>query len=90
MRSEFSKSIRNPLIYVFIFALIFHFYYVSFNSTSIKPDATLYLAYARTLVLNGTFVSNVINNSISVFDPYYVTNGFIEHRFFPYIYPFSS
>lgn len=86
IKAEFCKSGKNPLIYIFIFIIITHFIYASFNSSSFLPDASLYFDVARTLVSHGTFGSHVINDELSPYDPYFVTNGFLEHKAITYVF----
>jgi hypothetical protein len=86
IKTEFVKSGRNPLIYIFVFTLMMHFIYTSFNSASFLPDAALYFDVARTLVSHGVFGSHVINDQLSPSDPYFVTNGFLEHKAITYVF----
>lgn len=86
VRMDFSKSLSSPIMYVFLFSLLIRLYYCSFNTTSILPDASLYLDTARTLVSKGIFASNVINDESFLLNPYLATNGLIEHVFTTFIF----
>jgi hypothetical protein len=82
----FHKSLTNPVTYIFLIAFLVRFYAISFNSTSILPDASMYLDSARTLFSKGIFSSNIINDESFPSNPYLTTNGLFEHAFMASIF----
>jgi hypothetical protein len=83
LKIEISHSLRNPVFYIFMFAFVFRFFYSSYNTMSLLPDASLYLDSARTIVSKGMFSSNVLHDeSLGTL----AALGLSEHRFVIFIF----
>jgi hypothetical protein len=83
IRGHLYQSLKTPQFYIFVFAIVFHYFFSFVNSTSMQPDAALYLDSSRTLVTNGIFSSHII------YDDTYsrmASSGLIDHTFITYVF----
>jgi 4-amino-4-deoxy-L-arabinose transferase-like glycosyltransferase len=83
MKNQATLFFKNPVFYIFIFSFIIRLLFSSNNTTSILPDASLYLDISRTIASHGVFSSHVIYDELL---GTLTSNGLIEHSFITFIF----